>query len=140
MPPGTESIWPVPFTATLSVKTSVNVAVTFLIAVMLATHVLPAPGVQSPVQTTVSLPVGVAVSVTDAPLLNVLLHVPVLGGSQLIVPGLDVTVPSPLPAAVTFSANVGTNVAVTFRAWSIVNTHDVPVVQVPGTSPDQPLK
>lgn len=88
-------------------------AVTDLAADIVASHVF-AFGVQSPVQATVSVPLGVAVSVTTVPWLNVALQVPVV--QPAIPAGLDDTDPLPVPAIVSDSWKVGTKVAVTDRA------------------------
>ena len=87
-----------------------------------------------PVQPVKALLSGVlAVSVTRVPLLKVALQVAAL---QFTPPTLDVTEPGPV--AVTFKGKVGTKLAVTLRAWSMVT------VQVVGVGfeahPVQPVK
>jgi hypothetical protein len=87
-----------------------NVAVTPAADVIVSVHV-PLPVQAAPVHPVkVEPPVGVAVSVTDVPWLNVPLHV----GPQSMLAGTEVTAPLPVPALVTVRLKVfKLNVAVT---------------------------
>ena len=108
-----------------------NVAVTFRAAVIDVVQV--AVPVQAPLQPTNVEPLAAAaVSVTDAPLAKLALHVL----PQLMPLGVDVTVPVPVPAFVTLNENVDEllKVAVTERAAVI----DVVQVPVPVHAPLQP--
>jgi hypothetical protein len=93
-----------------------QVAVTFR-AWLMVTWQLPVP-VHDPPQPANTDPVpGVAVSVTTVPVSNGTLQV----APQLSPSGLEVTLPEPVPAFATVSANCTTSqVTVTLRAWLIV--------------------
>src|SRR5574337_493850 len=78
-----------------------NVAVTDLAIFIVRVQVRAVPA-QSPPQLKVEPPVGAAVRVTPAPLVNVAKQTP----GQLIPAGLLVTVPVPLPATVTVTEKV----------------------------------
>src|SRR6187549_170637 len=117
MPLGEDVTVPVPVPAFVTVSAKVdellNVAVTARAAVMDVVQV-PVP-VHAPLQPANVEPLAAtAVNVTDAPLVKFALHVL----PQLTPLGEDVTVPVPVPAFVTLSANVDEllNVAVTERA------------------------
>jgi hypothetical protein len=113
----------------------VNVAVTLFAASIVTTHA-PVP-LHAPLHPeNVSLPLGVAVSVTSVP--GVKLDAHVVG--QLIPAGFDATVPVPAPAVATLSANTGTRelkLAVTLRAALIVT---VQVSEMPLHAPLHPPK
>jgi hypothetical protein len=110
---------------------SVNVAVA-LRAWVMTTVQEPMP-VQAPLQPVkTSVPVGVAVSVTEVASLNVAVHV----APQVIPLGLDETDPAPVPEVATVRVQTGMNVAVTDRAC-VIETVQVPV---PVQAPLQPVK
>jgi hypothetical protein len=117
---------PVPAFVTLNanVDAALNVAVTARAAVM-DTVQAPVP-VHAPLQPVNVEPLAAAAeSVTDVPLAKFALHVV----PQLTPAGDEVTVPAPLPAFVTASANVVVellNVAVTARA-AVIETVQAPV-------------
>src|SRR5690242_17083769 len=125
MPAGFDVTVPAPLPALVTVsanRCSVNVAVTVVAAVIVVVHgfvpVQPPP--DHPVH--VEPVAAAAVNVTAWPKLKFAVHV----APQLMPAGFDVTVPAPLPALVTVSANrCSVNVAVTVVAAVIV------VVQVP---------
>jgi len=109
-----------------------NVAVTLRAAVIGVVQV-PVP-VQAPLQPANVEPLdAAAVSVTEVPLAKFALHVV----PQLTPAGDEVTVPSPVPAFVTLSANVDValKVAVTARA-AVIDTVQAPV---PAHAPLQPV-
>jgi hypothetical protein len=118
MPAGADVTVPAPVPARVTASGNeaepLNVAVTERAAVM-DTVQLPVPE-HAPLQPANVEPLaGAAVRVTDVALAKFALHVP----PQLMPEGDDVTVPAPVPARVTLSANVVVeplNVAVTDRA------------------------
>jgi hypothetical protein len=109
----------------------VNVAVTAAAAFIVTVHG-PVP-VQAPLQPVKAEPaLGVAVRVTTVPLTKSAAHV----APQLIPAGLLVTVPVPVPARLTVSANVcGVNVAVTAVAAVRVTTQLPVPLQPPPLQP-----
>ena len=136
MPLGEDDTVPVPVPAFVTLNANVdaplNVAVTARAAVIDVVHA-PVP-VHAPLHPANVEPLAAAaVSVTDVPLAKLALHVE----PQLMPAGDDVTVPVPVPAFVTVSANVVAellNVAVTARA-AVIDTVQAPV---PVHAPDQP--
>jgi len=100
MPPIEDVMVPMPFGVTVRVyKVMVNVAVTDISRVSAREHG-PFPE-QSPVQpANVAPPMGVAVSVMDAPEIYECVHVP----GQEIPTGAEVTVPEPPPCTCVLSA------------------------------------
>ncbi len=101
-------------------------------------HVGPPPLQPPPdhVQVVPAPLVAVAVSVTDVPLLKFWLHVP----GQLIMPGLLVTFPVPVPDVVTFTVSGCAKVAVTVVLLAMFTVHVVPAtlvqpLQLPKTEP-----
>jgi hypothetical protein len=136
MPVGDDVTVPVPVpalvTASAKVDELLKVAVTARAAVIDVVQV-PVP-VHAPLQPANVEPlVAAAVSVTEVPLAKFALHV----APQLIPAGDDVTVPAPVPAFVTASANVVAEllkVAVTARAAVI----DTVQAAVPVHAPLQP--
>ena len=125
---------PVPASVTVAAKLltePLNVAVTLRATVIVVVQV-PVP-VHAPLQPANVEPLAAtAVSVTDAPLAKLAVHVV----PQLMPVGDDVTVPVPVPAFVTAREKVVAplNVAVTARAAVI----DVVQVPVPVHAPLQP--
>jgi len=126
---------PVPALVTLNAKVAalLNVAVTARAALIVTVQVdVP---VHAPLQPAKLEPLaGPAVNVTDVPLAKLALQV----APQLIPVGADETVPVPVPAGVTVSANVVAelvNVAVTDRA-AVIETAQV---DVPVHAPLQPV-
>jgi len=137
IPAGEEVTVPLPVPARVTPSENpeavLNVAVTARAAVIDTVQVLVP--VQAPLQPANVEPLAAAaVSVTDVPLAMFALQVL----PQLMPPVFEVTVPEPLPALVTVSANVAVlllNVALTERAALIVT---VQVVAVPLHEPPQP--
>jgi hypothetical protein len=126
---------PVPAFVTLSVNVA---AVVLKVAVTLRAAVIDVVQVPVPVHTPPLQPANVeplaaaAVSVTDVPLAKLALQVV----PQFTPAGDEVTVPAPVPALVTLSANVeaALKVAVTARA-AVIDTVQAPV---PVHAPLQP--
>ncbi len=137
MPAGDDVTVPVPVPASIAVSVyvlSVNVAVT-LIAAVIETVQVPVP-VQPPPDQPVNVEPepAAAVSVTEVPLV----YGSVQSAPQLMPAGDEVTVPAPVPALVTLSANgASAKSAVTVVAAVSVTTHEPVPVQPP---PVQPLK
>ncbi len=129
MLPGTDVTVPVPPPARVMsrVRGGMKFAVHVRSAVMVTLALHPVPVQFRKVEPGV----GVGVSATFAPLVNVSLQMP----GQLIIPGLDVTVPVPLGAMVMFSVRMASNEAVQPTAADIVTT---PSAQ--SASPVQPAK
>jgi hypothetical protein len=114
---------------------------------MVRRQVRPVPA-QFPPQRNEESPVGIAVSVTAVPLVRGVAQVPVLPTPQVIPPTLLVTLPVPLPAAVTLrlkepGGGGAVNVADTVLALFMVRGHvdAVPeAVQFPPQPPNvEPL-
>jgi hypothetical protein len=104
-----------------------NVAVTAL-AASIVTEQVPVP-VHAPLQLANVDPVeGAAVKVTLSPWAKLPVHETV----QLIPDGVLVTVPLPVPAMVSVSANVG------LRSKVAVTVVSAPIAKVQGASPEQP--
>lgn len=137
MPEGVLTTVPVPVPTLETVKA--NFEATLNVAVTLAAVVIAMVQVVAPVHApdhpanTAPLP-GVAVSVTEVPVLNCVEQV----GPQLMPAGLLVTVPVPEPALATVRVACGAavKVAVTLAAASIVSVQ----VCTPLQAPDHPPK
>lgn len=126
MPAGLLVTVPVPPPTLVTVRvegTALNVAVTDLLALITTVHV-PVPLHPLPLQPAKVEPVaGLAVNVTEVPLVNGKLHVV----PQSIPAGLLVTVPSPTPALVTVRVKVlagAVKVAVTVWSTFITTLHE----------------
>src|SRR2546425_8145241 len=124
---------PVPAAVTVSANVGAKVAVTVVAAESVIVHV-PVPEQPPPLQPVKAEPAaGLALRVTTVPLAKLAEQV----APHVIPAGLLVTVPAPVPALETVSANVGAKVAVTVVAAESVTTH-VPVPLQP--PPLQPVK
>jgi hypothetical protein len=126
MPDGLEVTVPLPLPALLTARVncgSVNVAVTDLAAFIVTVQVAPETPSHPFQPPKMEVPLAVAVSVTNVPLLKEAEHaVP-----QLMPDGLEVTVPLPLPAVLTVKVNCcGVNVAVMDFAAPIVTVQVTP--------------
>ncbi|HET7229072.1 MAG TPA: hypothetical protein VFJ16_03685 [Longimicrobium sp.] len=139
IPPGLDVTVPLPVPPPITVnwEGGVKAAVTDC-ARFIVTWQVPVP-VQAPDHPANVLPplAAVGVNVTSVPALNDAAQVPLALPPlmvQLIPPGLDVTVPLPVPPPVTVNTESGVKVAVTEWAKFIV-TWQVPV---PVQLPDQP--
>ncbi len=115
---------PVPAFVTVSVRGTMNLAVTVFAASLVTVHVVAVGVVAQPVKpSNVEPAVGAAVSVTDESFGKSRVHV----APQLSPAGVLVTVPAPVPVLVTVSVGLSTNVAVTVFAASTVTVHVVAV-------------
>src|SRR5215475_1107636 len=138
MPPGLELTTPVPEPdlATPRLYQDVKLAVTAWSAVIVKLHVVPWPA-QAPVQpANTELPVAIAFSVIEVPLVNVLVQ----SGGQLIPRAGAETMPVPpgfVAWTVTVRVTIRTNVAVTDLGALIVTVQEL---LCPLQSPPQPMK
>ena len=108
-----------------------NVAVTLLFAPTVTLQVVLVP-VQAPDHPPkVFIPLGLSLSVTDAPCLNVAEQIAPAAVEQLMPAGLLVTVPVPFPANVTVMPVPCVNDAVTLIAALIVTVQTPVPVQPP---------
>src|SRR2546428_2454428 len=124
---------PVPAAVTVSANVGAKVAVTVVAAESVIVHV-PVPEQPPPLQPVKAEPAaGLALRGTTLPLAKLADQV----APHVIPAGLLVTVPAPVPALETVSANVGAKVAVTVVAAESVIGH-VPVPEQP--PPLQPVK
>ena len=91
--------------------------------------VQPAVPVQAPLQpTNAERFAGIAFNVTTVPPLKAALH----ALPQLIPPGLELTVPEPVPATLAVSVTLcRANVAPTLRAWLMLTVQDPAPLQAP---------
>jgi hypothetical protein len=138
MPAGVLVTFPLPVPVRLTVSArviAVNVAVTFVLAVIVTTH-KPVPEHPLPLQPAkVEVRLGVAASVTVVPVTKLVEQRP---AGQLMPAGVLVTLPVPAPVRLTVSARViAVNVAVTLALAVMVTTHK-PVPEHP--LPLQPAK
>src|SRR5882724_5561686 len=124
---------PAPAGETVRAKVGAKVAVT-LVAAVSVTVQEAVPVQPPPLQPVKAEPrPGLAVSVTEVPLLKVAAHV----APQSMPAGLLVTVPAPVPALAIVSGKVGAKVAVTLVAAVSVTVQDAVPLQPP---PLQPVK
>ena len=122
-----------PSTLGVTTKVSAKLAVTVRAWSIVTVQVSAVPEQDAPPQPRkVLLACGVAVSVTEVPSLKDALHV----APQFTPAGFEVTAPGPDVA--TLNGKVGTKLAVTVRAWSIVTVQVV--VATPAQAPPQLTK
>jgi len=134
IPAGLDVIVPLPRPVlfTVSVKRSLNVAVTVRAARMVTAQEAPDDESQPLQPMNLDPAAATAVSVTDVPLM----YGSEQSAPQLIPDGLAVTVPAPRSAFATASVYTSLNVAVTVRAAVIVTVH---VFADAESHPDQPV-